>query len=465
MMTNVVPVAHAQSTLTAPTISVSLATIALGQTAELWTTIPFANGTSLYTCQWLEEPPASTSFSNLDSSFTTGCTPSSRPFVSTRPLTMAGTWSFELQVKDATGTVVVSSPVSLTVSSRPGAAVTLTCNHASVVVGSKVTCKATVQGVNSVPTGTVTWSTNSTGTFSKTSCKLSKGACSVKFTPTAARSSVVLTANYGGDSKNFPSLGEYSLAVTMKSTKTTVSCTPKSAVAGSSTVITCKAKVTGYSPTGEVSWSQSGTGSVAINSATCILTKGTCSLTMIGATAGKVTLQATYSGDFNNQVSSRTAKLTVSGAVRHCHSVGGLPDPSCTPGATDPRVNQSDIMTTICVPGYTATVRPSTSYTNPLKNESIRDYGYYDTNMSDYEEDHLIPLEIGGSPTSVSNLWAEPHYGNYTSYDKDGFENYLHAMVCDGSMSLVQAQKEIATNWVLYWIQAERPTGSAAAGD
>jgi hypothetical protein len=62
-----------------------------------------------------------------------------------------------------------------------------------------------------------------------------------------------------------------------------------------------------------------------------------------------------------------------------------LPDSSCTPGSYNPDVTQSNISSTICVSGWTATVRPSTSYTNPLKAQGIIDYGYSDTNMSDYE--------------------------------------------------------------------------------
>jgi hypothetical protein len=134
-----------------------------------------------------------------------------------------------------------------------------------------------------------------------------------------------------------------------------------------------------------------------------------------------------------------------------CHSVNGLPDPGCTPGATDSNVTQADIYSTICVSGWTSTVRPPENYTEQLKFKSIEEYGYSDTYASDYEEDHLIPLELGGSPTSVYNLWAEPHYGTFTSYDKDALENYLNAQVCDGKMTLAQAQQEIASNWVQYW--------------
>ena len=135
-----------------------------------------------------------------------------------------------------------------------------------------------------------------------------------------------------------------------------------------------------------------------------------------------------------------------------CHSINGLPDPACTPGATNPNVTQADIQSTICVAGYTATIRPNESYTENLKKQSIKLYGYSDTYLSDYEEDHLIPLEVGGSPTSVQNLWAEPHYSQYNSYVKDQLEDYLNAQVCSGKMSLAEAQQEVATNWVQTWL-------------
>ena len=295
------------SALAYPTISVSPGTIVSGESALISATTAFTGGTSPYTCQWLEEPPSVTTFSDLGSSFTTGCTPSSKPSASTGVLTTSGTWAFELQVTDELGNTVVSPPATLSVST-PG--LKLSCSPTSVVVGSATDCEATVQGSGPVPTGVVTWSRNGTGKFSKLTCSLSKAACSVKFTPTAA-GSVILTASYGGDSENVPSAGTYGLAATMATTNTAVTCTPKSAVAGSSTVITCKAKVTGYSPIGMVGWSQSGTGSVSLDSISCILSKGTCYVTATGYTGGQVIMNATYAGDSSNQGSSRTAALTV----------------------------------------------------------------------------------------------------------------------------------------------------------
>jgi hypothetical protein len=194
----------------------------------------------------------------------------------------------------------------------------VSCSKSAVVVGSVDTCKATVNESGTVaPTGTVTWSSSSSGTFSSASCRLSHArhasysTCSVKFTSTAAGSSVTLTASYGGDPNNPATSGGYGLIVTPKTSKTTVSCSPASATAASSKTVTCKAKVTGYSPTGLVSWSQSGTGSVSLTSKKCILSQRTCSVTMTGATAGHAIISATYMGDSNNQGSSRTATLTI----------------------------------------------------------------------------------------------------------------------------------------------------------
>ena len=143
-------------------------------------------------------------------------------------------------------------------------------------------------------------------------------------------------------------------------------------------------------------------------------------------------------------VSTRAATPPTTGK---CHSVHGLPDPSCTPGVADARVTQDNILTTICVTGYTTRVRPSSQYTDALKAQQIKAYGYSDTTPADYEEDHLIPLELGGHPTDAKNLWPEPLTGPYAATRKDGVENSLHGRVCDGLMSLVAAQTAIATDW------------------
>jgi hypothetical protein len=142
---------------------------------------------------------------------------------------------------------------------------------------------------------------------------------------------------------------------------------------------------------------------------------------------------------------SPSATATASPTSR-CHSANGLPDPICTPGLADLRVTQANIHTTICVSGYTSKVRPSARYTNALKAEQIKAYGYSDT-KADYEEDHLIPLELGGHPTDQRNLWPEPRTGAHPAAAKDRLENALHTKVCTAVMTLAAAQAAIAINW------------------
>ncbi|GAC1691095.1 MAG: hypothetical protein PVS2B1_13680 [Candidatus Dormibacteraceae bacterium] len=135
-------------------------------------------------------------------------------------------------------------------------------------------------------------------------------------------------------------------------------------------------------------------------------------------------------------------------ATVQCHSVNGLPDPVCTPGVIDPRVTQENISTTICVRGYTKTVRPPASYTHDLKVRQIAEYGYADTKLASYEEDHLIPLELGGHPTDPKNLWPEPRSGDHPASQKDLIENSLHGKVCAGVITLAAARAAIASNWL-----------------
>ncbi|MCC5480453.1 hypothetical protein ACFV2N_12290 [Streptomyces sp. NPDC059680] len=145
------------------------------------------------------------------------------------------------------------------------------------------------------------------------------------------------------------------------------------------------------------------------------------------------------------------AGLTVTTGTAHAASCSQdylpLPDPACTPGALNPDVTQDTIDSTICVSGWTATVRPPSSYTTALKKQQIVEYGYSDTNPSDYEEDHFLPLELGGAPRSAENLWPEPHYGTETSANKDTVENKLKRAVCAGDVSLDDAQNAIMTDW------------------
>ena len=67
------------------------------------------------------------------------------------------------------------------------------------------------------------------------------------------------------------------------------------------------------------------------------------------------------------------------------------PDPTLTPGATNPNITQANIANTICDPNWsTKTIRPPASYTNNLKQQQLGAARYVDKTPSHYEEDHLI---------------------------------------------------------------------------
>ena len=114
-----------------------------------------------------------------------------------------------------------------------------------------------------------------------------------------------------------------------------------------------------------------------------------------------------------------------------------LADPMRTPGVLNPNVTQANIRSTICRDGWTATIRPPVSYTNALKRRQMRQYGETGS-MSDYQEDHLISLELGGNPADPRNLWPEPYP---RASDVDQIENELNAEVCSGELTLAQAQQ------------------------
>lgn len=123
--------------------------------------------------------------------------------------------------------------------------------------------------------------------------------------------------------------------------------------------------------------------------------------------------------------------------------------PVQTPGAVNPAVTQATIGSTICVTGWTKTVRPPESYTEALKRQQI-DSGYTylgNSHLASYEEDHLVPLELGGAPYDPRNLWPEPYAGPRGAHAKDLAENELRREVCDGILTLATARQQIITGW------------------
>ncbi len=113
-------------------------------------------------------------------------------------------------------------------------------------------------------------------------------------------------------------------------------------------------------------------------------------------------------------------------------------------GALNPDVSQGTIAQTICVPGYTKSVRPATSYTNGVKVLLLKRAGLDPSTASDYELDHVIPLALGGHPRNTDNLQLQPWE---VAKRKDRIEVKLQCLVCSGQLTLNRAQVEILEDW------------------
>jgi hypothetical protein len=130
-----------------------------------------------------------------------------------------------------------------------------------------------------------------------------------------------------------------------------------------------------------------------------------------------------------------------------------LPDPRCTPGAVDGAVTDATVGSTICRKGgYTSSVRPPESLTEPAKKKLMAAYGIPESRIGDYELDHLVALNDGGA-SDLRNLWPEPNTtalyrpSSYVHNDKDAVEDYTYQAICDGETTVTAVQKAMAANW------------------
>ena len=111
------------------------------------------------------------------------------------------------------------------------------------------------------------------------------------------------------------------------------------------------------------------------------------------------------------------------------------PDHTRTPGAINHHVTQDNAALTVCVAGWTRTIRPASSYTSKLKAQQMRTLHLLGK-ARDYEEDHLVPLCVGGHPTDHRNLWPQPRRGQWSAKIKDQLEGSICRAVCRGAMTL-----------------------------
>jgi hypothetical protein len=118
-----------------------------------------------------------------------------------------------------------------------------------------------------------------------------------------------------------------------------------------------------------------------------------------------------------------------------------VPDPAKTPGNTL-GVTASDV----CEPGYARKVR---NVPIDVKRFVYASYGIRTHEPGEYEIDHLVSLELGGS-NSIRNLWPQSYRTfPWNARVKDALEDELHRRVCARMLDLSKAQRIIAQNWVM----------------
>jgi len=115
--------------------------------------------------------------------------------------------------------------------------------------------------------------------------------------------------------------------------------------------------------------------------------------------------------------------------------------------ALNPDVRPETIDQTICVPGYAASVRPSTSYTTGVKRKLLRESGNESAEIGDYELDHIIPLAVGGHPRNVRNLNPMLRDGEGGASQKARLDKQLQRLVCSKQLGLRDAQAAIYADW------------------
>ena len=298
----------------ATTCTVTVADQALGTASIPTGTVTFAPGG---TC--------TLAHSSSDLSSESTCSVTITPTV-TGQLSVSADYSGDSTHSGSQGSTTVNvTPVILSPTSTG-----VSCVPNTTTIGSPATCTAIATDMSvsgaTTPTGTVGFTTNSTGSFTPTSttCTLAAGttvataSCSISYTPTVTGHHLI-TGSYSGDSAHSGSTGSFNVAVSstappsLHSTKTLVSCSQGSVLVNTST--TCTAKVTDNStsptvPTGTVTFTTNAAGTFSPASAICTLVAGnapkmaTCSVSYSPTVSGKQLITGSYNGDSSHAKSS-----------------------------------------------------------------------------------------------------------------------------------------------------------------
>jgi hypothetical protein len=137
-----------------------------------------------------------------------------------------------------------------------------------------------------------------------------------------------------------------------------------------------------------------------------------------------------------------------------------VPNPNLTPGAT-----RAVSINEVCSAAHEEVVR---EVPDSLRQQVFHEYGIANPRAEDYEIDFLIAPRLGGAE-DIHNLWPEPYtLPTWNAHVKDALEEHLHQMVCQGSLDLRTAQRDISTDWIAAYkkyFHTERPLATSAADE
>ncbi|TMI23817.1 hypothetical protein E6H19_09465 [Candidatus Bathyarchaeota archaeon] len=225
----------------------------------------------------------------------------------------------------------------------------ISCNPGTVAVNQATQCTASVTSpAPPSPSGTISFSSTSSGTFVATGCTFSPPgpgtctfggnscgftsgissttiSCSVSYEPNpGSEGTHSIIATYSGDSVFIPGAIEFSLTVTKRSSFFQITCTPSMLAVNQPTI--CSGTVSDTSPgtplipTGTVTWQSSGAGT--FSSASCMLnpissSASSCSVTYTPSPGSEGTgiavhgILGTYAGDTDHTGSAEDESLTI----------------------------------------------------------------------------------------------------------------------------------------------------------
>lgn len=116
----------------------------------------------------------------------------------------------------------------------------------------------------------------------------------------------------------------------------------------------------------------------------------------------------------------------------------------CQSQSLAPEVTQETVAETVCIPGYTKTVRPSFWSSQRIKLRMLKEAGETWVSAPAYQLDHIVPLCLGGHPTDQANLQLQPWL---EATRKDRLEAKVCCLVCSGQITLHEGQSAIMVDW------------------